>query len=62
MIDLKSKVKSLFLSLDKFSEPIQLNFNRKLKIPSYLGSLVTIFSYSIVMVYAVQRFQKVLYR
>jgi maltodextrin utilization protein YvdJ len=62
MIDLKSKVKSLFLSLDKFSEPIQVNFNRKLKIPSYLGSLVTIFCYSIVMVYAVQRFQKVLYR
>jgi flagellar biogenesis protein FliO len=54
--------KQKFLDLDRFPEPIKLNFNKQESISTSCGSLLTIVCYVIVSIYAVQRFQKFWYR
>ena len=44
-------IRDIFLGVDRFPEPIKLNFNKKDSIPSCIGSLMTIICYSVVAIY-----------
>ena len=46
----------LFLSLDGFGEPIELNFKGKKRFNTYSGSLITSFIYVVFLLYTLQQF------
>jgi hypothetical protein len=39
--------------MDRFNQPVQLNFNKSDNFPSAFGTIMTIVCYSIVVVYAI---------
>jgi hypothetical protein len=42
--------------VDRFPEPVQLNFNKKSGFPTLVGLIMTIICYTVVGVYAFKRF------
>lgn len=53
-IALKYVTKKL-LSVDRFSEPVRLNFNQEDQFSTSVGLIITLMCYVVVGIYAVQR-------
>ena len=52
----------ILLNCDRFQEPVQLNFNGKKKVPSFIGLLMTLLCITVIGIYGVQRFQLFFFR
>jgi hypothetical protein len=57
-IDLKGRI----YGLDRYPEPIQLNFNKKSSIPTMPGVFVSLVVWVLVIIYGIQKFNKWIYR
>jgi len=54
--------KGLIYGLDLFPEPIQLNFNKKANFPTIPGVCASILLFFLVLVYGIQKFNKLIFR
>jgi hypothetical protein len=57
-LDLKGRI----YGLDRFPEPIQLNFNKQASFPTIPGVIVTLILLLLVLTYGIQKFNKLIYR
>ena len=57
-----TNVSDKLLSVDHFSEPVRLNFNKESKFSTCAGLIMTVLCYCVVGVYAIQRLQVLIYR
>lgn len=49
-------VRDKMYELDRFPVSVKLNFNKKESMPSFIGFFMTLVCYTLVFIYAVQRF------